>query len=61
MREVAADFGDAVVLNEHCADDHEVLLKHQLPRAIFVNGQEIGWGYEAPKEGVAEAISRAMA
>ncbi len=61
VREVAADFGDAVVLNEHCADDHEVLLKHQLPRAIFVNGQEIGWGYEAPKEGVAEAISRAMA
>jgi GNAT superfamily N-acetyltransferase len=60
VRQVAADFCDAVVLNEYSADDRQVLLKHQLPRAIFVNGQEIGWGYEAPKEGIAEAISRAL-
>lgn len=60
VREVAADFGDAVVLNEYSADDRETLLRHQLPRGIFINGEEIGWGYEAPKEGIAEAISRAL-
>ncbi|MCJ7822251.1 MAG: GNAT family N-acetyltransferase [Armatimonadetes bacterium] len=60
VREVAADFGDAVVLNEHSADDRETLLQHQLPRAIFINGEEIGWGYEAPKEGIADAISNAL-
>ena len=60
LREVAADFGDAVVLNEHSADDRETLLRHQLPRGIFINGEEIGWGYEAPKEGIADAISKAL-
>lgn len=60
VREVAADFGEAVVLNEYSADDRRTLLRHQLPRAIFINGEEIGWGYEAPKEGIAEAISKAL-
>ena len=60
VREVAADFGDAVVLNEYPADDAEILRRHQLPRAIFINGEEIGWGYEAPKEGIAEAISEGL-
>jgi len=60
VRDAAADFGDTVVLNEYCADDHQVLLEHQISRAIFINGQEIGWGYEAPREGVAEAITRAL-
>ncbi len=60
VREVAADFGDRVVLHEFPAEDREVLLRYQLPRGIFVNGKEIGWGYEAPKEGIAEAISQAL-
>jgi hypothetical protein len=60
VREVAAEFGDAVVLNEYCADDREVLLRYQNPRAIFINGKEIGWGYAAPKEGIAEAIAQAL-
>jgi hypothetical protein len=60
VREVAADFGDAVVLSEYRAEDREVLLRHQLPRAIFINGEEIGWGYEAPKEGIADAISQKL-
>jgi GNAT superfamily N-acetyltransferase len=60
VKEVAADFGDAVVLHEYCADDREILVRHQLPRGVFVNGEEISWGYEAPKEGVAEAISLAI-
>jgi hypothetical protein len=34
--------------------------RHQIPRAIFVNGAEIWWGYEAPKEGIREAILQAL-
>lgn len=60
VREVAAEFGDAVVLREHCADDRETLMRHQIPRAIYVNGTEIGWGYEAPREGIREAIRTAL-
>ncbi|MFC2172374.1 hypothetical protein ACFLU6_07050 [Acidobacteriota bacterium] len=29
-------------------------------RAIFVNGKEIGWGYEAPRNGLRETISKAI-
>jgi GNAT superfamily N-acetyltransferase len=60
VREVASEFGDAVVLNEYCADNRDILLRYQAPRAIFVNGKEIGWGYEAPKDGIREAISNAL-
>jgi len=60
VREVVAEFGDSVVLNEYCADDHVILSRYQTPRGIFINGKEIGWGYEAPKEGIREAVSKAL-
>ena len=60
VREVAAEFGDSVVLNEYCADDRDTLIHYQTPRAIFVNGTEIWWGHAAPKEGIREAISKAL-
>jgi GNAT superfamily N-acetyltransferase len=60
VREVAAEFGDHVALREYCADDREILLRHQIPRGIFINGREIGWGYEAPKQAVREAIVQAL-
>ncbi|MFU8796549.1 MAG: GNAT family N-acetyltransferase [Dehalococcoidia bacterium] len=60
VREVASKFGDSVVLNEYCVDDRAVLLRHQISRGIFVDGREIGWGYEAPKEGIREAIAQAL-
>ena len=60
VREVAAEFGDAVVLREYCADDRDTFLRYQIPRAIFINGSEIGWGYEAPREGVRDAINEAL-
>jgi GNAT superfamily N-acetyltransferase len=60
VREVAAEFGDSVVLNEYSADDRAVLLRHQIARGIFVNSREIYWGYEAPKEGIREAIAEAL-
>jgi len=60
VREVIDAFEDRVILNEYCADDHNVLLSCGISRAIFVNGQEIGWGYEAPKDGIRKAIEEAL-
>lgn len=60
VREVVEEFGDAVVLREYSADDRSTLLDYQLPRGIFVNGEEIGWGYEAPKAGIRDAISQTL-
>jgi GNAT superfamily N-acetyltransferase len=60
VRDVAAEFGDQVVLRDYCGDDRDTLLKHQIPRAIYVQGNEIGWGYEAPRDGIRAAISAAL-
>jgi GNAT superfamily N-acetyltransferase len=60
VREVAAEFGDRVILNEYPADDRETLLKYRIPRGIYVNGESIFWGHEAPKEGIREAIVKAL-
>jgi GNAT superfamily N-acetyltransferase len=60
VREVAAEFGDSVVLREYNADNRESLCRCQNSRGIFVNGKEIGWGYEAPREGIREAIQKAL-
>lgn len=60
VREVAAEFGDSVVVHEYCADERSILSRYQIPRGIFINGKEIWWGYEAPKEGIREAISQAL-
>jgi GNAT superfamily N-acetyltransferase len=60
VREVANEFGDALVLTEYCADDRAVLLRYQIPRGIFVNGRESFWGHEAPEDGIREAISQAL-
>lgn len=60
VREVAGEYGDSVTLNEHAADERETLLRYEIPRAIFVNGREIGWGHEAPKDGLRQAISAAL-
>lgn len=60
VREVAAEFGDAVTLREYDAGDREVLERHGRSRGIFVNGEEIFWGHEAPREGIRDAISQAL-
>jgi GNAT superfamily N-acetyltransferase len=60
VREVAGEFGEAVKLNEYCADDHRILLEFQIPRGIFINGKEIWWGHEAPKEGIRNAVLQAL-
>ena len=60
VREVAAEFGESVVVHEYCADERSILSRCQIPRGIFINGKEIWWGHEAPKEGIREAISKAL-
>ena len=61
VREVAAEFGDQVVLREHCTDDPAIRAQYGIYRAILIDGKEVSWGYEAPKEGLREAIQRALA
>ena len=60
VREVVAEFGKSVVINEYSSDDSAILSRYQMPRGIFINGKEIGWGYEAPKDGIRKAISQAL-
>ena len=60
VREIAAEFGDAVTLNEYCADNPETFSAYRIPRGIFVNGREVGWGYTAPKDGLRKAIREAL-
>jgi len=60
VREVCAAFGDRVVLHEYCADDRDTFLRYRIPRRITVDGQEIWWGYEAPRDGIRSAIERAL-
>ena len=60
VREVSAEFGDRLVLREYDAEDRETLLRYQTPRAIYVNGKEIFWGHEAPREGIRTAIETAL-
>ncbi|UCD17999.1 MAG: GNAT family N-acetyltransferase [Candidatus Zixiibacteriota bacterium] len=60
VRQIVEEFGDKVVLNEYPADDRKILMQYQIPRAIMVNGRELGWGYVAPREGVRKAIREAL-
>jgi len=60
VREVAAAFGDAVALREYDASDPATLRRYGRSRGIFVDGEEIFWGYEAPREGIRDAISKAL-
>lgn len=59
VRAVTGEFGDAVELCEHDSSDPAVLREYQIPRAIFVQGEQVTWGYEAPRDGLREAIQRA--
>jgi GNAT superfamily N-acetyltransferase len=60
VRDVTAEFGDKVLLHEYDAGDSATISKYQLERGIYINGKEIFWGYEAPKEGIREAIEKTL-
>lgn len=56
VKKVSEEYVDKVILNEYKIHDRDDLLEHGIFRGIFVNGKEIYWGYEAPEEGIREAI-----
>lgn len=60
VREVAAEFGERVVLNEYPACEPDVFCEHRIARGIYVDGVELHWGYEAPREGIRDAIREAL-
>jgi GNAT superfamily N-acetyltransferase len=60
VREVTAEFGDLVELREYCSDDPAIPSRHGIWRAILINGKEAYWGYEAPKDGLRQAIREAL-
>jgi GNAT superfamily N-acetyltransferase len=61
IREVCAEYGDRVVLNEFNCGDRDILERYQTSRALFINGEPKGWGYEAPRAELRKAIVRALA
>jgi hypothetical protein len=61
VREVAAEHGAAVLLREYSADDPAIRARYGIYRAIFIDGNGVSWGYEAPKEGLRAAIGEALA
>ncbi len=61
VREVAGEFDDSLLLREYCSDDPDVRARYGVFRAIFINGEEVGWGYEAPKDGLRQRICQAQA
>jgi GNAT superfamily N-acetyltransferase len=60
VRAVVATFGGAVALREYDAANPKILKRYGRERGIFVNGEEIFWGHEAPKEGIRSAITEAL-
>lgn len=60
VREVCAEFGDKVILNEFDCGNKDVLERYQTSRALFINGEYKGWGYEAPRDGLRKEIARAL-
>ena len=59
MREVAGEFGGPVVLREYCSDNKKVRDEYGIYRRIFINGQEVGWGPEAPKDALRAEVEKA--
>lgn len=51
VREVCAEFGDDVILRELNASMPGMRERFGIPRTLFMNGVEKGWGYEIPKAG----------
>jgi GNAT superfamily N-acetyltransferase len=60
VRDVCAEYGDRLVLNEYNCGDRDVLERYQTERALFINGEPKGWGYEAPRDGLRKEIESAL-
>ena len=60
VRQVCAEFGEKVVLNEYNCSIKKNLEKYQTARALFFNGHYKCWGYAAPKDEVRKEINKKL-
>jgi GNAT superfamily N-acetyltransferase len=60
VREVCAEYGDQVMLNEFNCGEKQTLERYQTSRALFVNGQRKDWGYAAPRDEFKAEIDKAL-
>ena len=61
VREVCAEYGGKVILNEFDCGKRDVLERYQTSRALFINGEPKGWGYAAPRDELRKEIDLALA
>lgn len=60
VREVVAEFGNDVILNEFSAVDRLILQQYGISRRIYVNGQAMEIGPEIEKSKLRKAIDNAL-
>lgn len=60
VKEVCAEYGDKVILNEFNCGKKDILEKYQTSRALFINGEPKGWGYAAPRDELRKEIDQAL-
>ncbi len=60
VREVVAEFGNKIVLNEFSADDPEILLRFGISRKIFINGKMVKLNGEIEKDKLRHEIKNAL-
>ena len=58
IREVCAEFGDDVILREMNAGVPGMRERFGIPRTIFFNGVEKGWGFDVPAAGAFDHAER---
>jgi GNAT superfamily N-acetyltransferase len=58
VREVCAEFGDNVVLYELDASMPGMRERFGIPRTLYINGVERGWGYEIPQSGAFDSAEK---
>lgn len=60
VREVVAEFGNKIVLNEFSADDPEILQRFGISRKIFINGKMVKLEAEIEKDKLRQEIKNAL-
>jgi GNAT superfamily N-acetyltransferase len=58
VREACAEFGDDVMLREYNASMPGMRERFGIPRTLYINGVEKGWGYEIPSAGAFDHAER---
>ncbi len=60
LRDVCQEFGDRVVLNEHCVDEQAELEKYGVELRTYFNGQSPHWSYELSKDKIREVLATGL-